>query len=143
MRGRKAVVRAASFGFAEKTTAFQTGLSVAGVTTEDAAHSGFSQLAKAFGPRFERLTLDEALARGDNYVARDVFVLDFANSASRQMLSALPDLRARNHSRHAAILAMHSSEDCDGAITALTTGGRPILLRMTLWETRSSIAASL
>jgi len=63
----------------------------------------------------------EALAGGENYVARDVFVLDCANSASRRMLSALPDLRVRDHSRDAAILVMHSSEGCDGAITALTS----------------------
>jgi len=118
---------AVSFGFAEKTAAFHSASSVALVTTEDADHSGFSHLVEAFGARFKRLTLDEALAGGSDYVARDVFVLDCANSAARQMLSALPDLRARDHSRHAAILVMHRSEDSDGAITALTSGASDLV----------------
>ena len=118
---------AASFGFAEKSSVFQAASSVALITTEDATHRGFSQLADTFGARFTRLTLDEALAGGGDYVARDVFVLDCANTASRQMLSALPDLRARDHSRHAAILAMHRGDDCDSAITALTSGASDLI----------------
>lgn len=118
---------AASFGFAEKSSPFQAASSVALVTTEDAAHTGFTQLAEAFGPRFKRLTLDEALAGGGDHVARDVFVLDCANPAARQMLSALLDLRARDHSRHAAILVMHPSDDCDSAITALTSGASDLV----------------
>ena len=118
---------AASFGFAEKSSPFQVASSVALVTTQDAIHPGFTQLAEAFGSRFKRLTLDEALAGGGDYVARDVFVLDCANPAARQMLSALPDLRARDHSRHAAILVMHPSDDCDSAITALTSGASDLV----------------
>ncbi|MBT8458034.1 MAG: diguanylate cyclase [Boseongicola sp.] len=118
---------AASFGFAEATVGFQAASSVALVTNEDATHQGFDRLSEVFGPRFTRLTLDEALAGGSNYVARDIFVLDCSNSSARQMLSALPDLRARDHSRHAAILVMHRDEDCDGAITALTSGASDLV----------------
>lgn len=118
---------AASFGFAEATTAFQAASSVALVTTEDASHSGFTRLLEAFGSRFTRLTLDEALSGGGDHVARDIFVLDCSTGAARQMLSALPDLRARDHSRHAAILVMHREEDCDGAITALTSGASDLV----------------
>lgn len=118
---------AASFGFAEKTTAFQAASSVALVTTEDATHAGFTCLSDTFGSRFTRLTLDEVLVGGSDYVSRDIFVLDCSVSAARQMLSALPDLRARDHSRHAAILVMHRDEDCDGAITALTSGASDLV----------------
>lgn len=118
---------AASFGFAENSSPFLAASSVALVTTEDATHKGFAQLAEAFGPRFKRLTLEEALAGERDEASRDVFVLDCANTAARQMLSALPDLRARDHSRHAAILVMHRSEDCQAAITALTSGASDLV----------------
>ncbi len=113
---------AASFGFAEKTSAFQMAANVALITTDDTDHAAFSALGKAFGPRFQRLTLDQALSGGGEYVARDIFVLDCSTSVAREMLSALPDLRARDHSRHAAILVMHRATDWDGAVTALTSG---------------------
>jgi len=118
---------AASFGFAESTSPFLAASSVALVTTEDAAHTGFAQLAATFGSRFKRLTLEQALAGERGEASRDVFVLDCANTAARQMLSALPDLRARDHSRHAAILVMHPSDDCDAAITALTSGASDLV----------------
>ena len=118
---------AASFGFAEKTTAFQAASSVALVTSEDASHNGFERLSETYGPRFARLTLDEALAGGGAYVARDIFVLDCSSVAARQLLSALPDLRARDHSRHAEILVMHRNDDCEGAITALTSGASDLV----------------
>ena len=113
---------AASFGFSEKTSAFQMAANVALVTTKDADHAAYAELSVTFGPRFERLSLDQALAGTSDHLPRDIYVLDCSHGTAREMLSALPDLRARDHSRHAAILVMHRASDWGGAVTALTSG---------------------
>ena len=113
---------AASFGFAEKAAGFQNASSVALVTNEPAGFRVSGDLRTAFGSRFQHLTLDQALSGGREFEAHDVFVLDCTDGAARAMLAALPDLRARDHSRHAEILVMHRHADWDGAITALTSG---------------------
>lgn len=128
--GQKEIERrqtaAANFGFAERSASFQTAAHVALVSFDETGRDAFAGLEKSFGNRFQRLSLEQALSAKGDPTPRDVYILDCAHCEARELLSALPDLRARDHSRHSAILAIHREGDWDCAITALTGGASDI-----------------
>ncbi len=112
---------AASLGFAESSSTFQSASYVSLVTANAPNTERLNALEQAFGSRFSNKSLEEALS-GTLRRPSDVYILDCSTGATRELLSALPDLRARDHSRHAAILVIHKSGDWDGAVAALTGG---------------------
>ena len=118
---RRRQMAAASLGFAESSSTFQAAASVS-LVSADAANPGLVRALEAeFGSRFRSVGLKDSLS-GTEQRPCDVYVLDCSAGATRDLLSALPDLRARDHSRHSAILVIHRSEDWNSAVTALTGG---------------------
>ena len=117
---------AATFGFAETATPFQSAKRVALVTAEDQLRPAFADLASAFGAELSRHTPEEAVSGLESASPADVFVLDGRSLPRARALGTLPELRARTHSRHAPILVLHAANDIDAAILALDSGATDV-----------------
>ena len=66
-----------------------------------------------------RLSPERALSDAGEGTSVDVFVVDGTNLSMAVSFNTLPELRTRDHSRHAAILFVHNSDDADIAASAL------------------------
>ncbi len=117
---------AATFGFAEAATPFQSARRVALVTAEDQLRPAFADLASAFGSALSRHTPEEAVSGSESASPADVFILDGHSLPRARELGTLPELRARTHSRHAPILVLHAANDIDAAILALDSGATDV-----------------
>ena len=117
---------AATFGFAEAVTPFQSARRVALVTAADQLRSAFADLASTFGPELSRHSPEEAVSGPESTSPADVFVLDGSSLPRTRLLGTLPELRARTHSRHAPILVLHAADDADAAILALDSGATDV-----------------
>ncbi|QMU56887.1 MAG: diguanylate cyclase [Boseongicola sp.] len=118
---------AASLGFAEEATVFRRAGRVALVAEDPNCIPGNSALVEKFGQNLTLLTAAEAMALSSDSPAIDAFVLDGACQPKMRMLGTLPELRARDHTRHASVLVTHESDDVDAAILALDSGASDVV----------------
>lgn len=70
---------------------------------------------------------DAALDICDPAKAPDAYILNAAGPGRDAALALLPELRARAHSRHAAMLVLHDADDGPAAIAALDTGAGDLM----------------
>ncbi len=115
---RRRRLAALRFGFAEDRTGFARPKRVVAI--------GGDGLPAAPGLRafaVERRDLRDVLARDADALTADGFVLDWTGTTSGDAeRHALPELRARPHTRHSGILVLYDADDESAAIQALDNG---------------------
>ncbi len=117
---------AARFGLAEEAAAFEKPARVALVSSGDNDGLAKRALSNAFGSKFRALTPQSAMTAQAGDPPYDAFVLDGQSLDRQKLLNALPELRARSHSRNAAILVLHDNADPNAAIIALDSGASDV-----------------
>ena len=78
-------------------------------------------------PSVRTITADQALDISDPATAPAAYILDASGPVPDDALSLLPELRARAHSRHAAMLVIHAPDDIECAINALNIGAGDLM----------------
>ncbi|MGI9391861.1 MAG: diguanylate cyclase, partial [Boseongicola sp.] len=117
---------AATFGFAEATSTFQSAKRVALVTAENQLRPAIVELVSSFGNQLSRHSPEEAISGFESTPPIDVFLLDGSTLPRSRLLGTLPELRSRTHSRHAPILVLHTANDIESAILALDSGATDV-----------------
>ncbi|MGI9395536.1 MAG: diguanylate cyclase, partial [Boseongicola sp.] len=117
---------AATFGFAEAASTFQTAKRVALVTAEDRLRPAIIELVSKFGNQLSLHSPEEAISGLESTPPIDVFLLDGSTLPRSRLLGTLPELRSRTHSRHAPILVLHTASDTEAAILALDSGATDV-----------------
>jgi two-component system cell cycle response regulator len=117
---------AASFGFAEAAVQFTNAGRVAVVSARGIESPAFARFASMLGQDVVAMTPETALFDDHDGGAIDAFVLDGASLPRGRVLEVLPELRARPHSRHAAILVLHSDVDAGVGVLAMDSGASDV-----------------
>ncbi|MEM9970403.1 MAG: diguanylate cyclase, partial [Pseudomonadota bacterium] len=118
---------ALTFGFSEAPDGFTGPRTIAFVAPEGPEATFPTLDGKGLSARIIRLTPAEALSATGEAAPVDAFVLDGKSLHKTVSFNILPELRAREHSRHAGILFIHDADDDDLAATALDSGASDIL----------------
>ena len=124
---RRRDAAAARFGFAEDATGFAPVRSVAFVASPERGSRLDDTDTTALGATVKRLTPEDAIGAPGQSQPIDAFVVDGTTLSTAVSFNTLPELRAREHSRHAAILFIHDADDPDIAASALDSGASDIL----------------
>ncbi|MDD9924061.1 MAG: diguanylate cyclase [Boseongicola sp.] len=118
---------AARFGFAEPALAFDRSTSVTVVTSQGENTVLTRSLKNGLGEDLRVIAPKQALGAQDGSEQHDVIVLDGLSLSRTKVFELLPEFRAREHARHAAMLVVHPKDDVDAAIQALDGGAADVI----------------
>lgn len=118
-------VTATSFGFAEAHRPFALPSQVVCVASPEMAIDLAAKLRTALPHNLEFLSLEDAL-RDDSFGAEPDAYLIASDDRGHALEDTLPELRVRNHSRHAPVLVIHRADDPRLAARALNMGASDV-----------------
>ncbi len=123
-RRRQATLK---FGFAEDGAAFAVAKTVVWVGGRGKADR-LPDLGYTTSWSLVDLSISDVLAPRETRQGPAGYILDWRKSAAGTAArNTLPELRARGHSRHSAILVIHDAADCEAAVQALDAGASEVV----------------
>ncbi len=120
-------VTAKRFGMDEPPKRYEQLCNVAFVTARHASSRLDDVDLSEIGANVRRISPEEAISVSQSSTHIDTFVLDGTCLPNDVTINTLPELRAREHSRHAKILFVHDADDAAIAASALDSGASDIL----------------
>ncbi len=114
-------------GFAEAAATFAPAGRITFICDEDTGDAWIARLRPLIRHRMQVATADDALDEATAGRGADVYVVEAGGDKTLKALRLISDLRSRQHSRHAAILAIFPRSDGEAGAMALDLGANDLV----------------